>query len=180
MSWSRDDPIELPDGQVLRTLRDAGHYVTALNKADQAKLHWQTAAHELMMAAERGGILMLAEIAMRQALAHGRPTSAATPRKKAAKNVRDWNDLDRSPGAGTNLRPKFSSLSDPRLDAGGRVRRALRVNRRIAIAGCSHMQKLFFQIRRAIARSRVAVLSSARGINLRGAPCSPTASLRAP
>jgi hypothetical protein len=61
MSWSRafDDPIELPGGdRVLRTLREAGHYVTKL----QAKPHWQTAAHELMMAAERGGILMLAEI----------------------------------------------------------------------------------------------------------------------
>jgi hypothetical protein len=64
MSWSRafDDPIELPDGHVLRTLRDAGEYVAALSKADQSKQHWQTAAHELMMAAERGGILMLAEI----------------------------------------------------------------------------------------------------------------------
>jgi hypothetical protein len=39
----------------------------ALPKAEQAKLHRQTAAHELMMAAKRGGILMLAEIAMRQA-----------------------------------------------------------------------------------------------------------------
>jgi hypothetical protein len=32
-----------------------------------------------MMAAERGGILMLAEIAMRQALAHGRPKPAGPP-----------------------------------------------------------------------------------------------------
>jgi hypothetical protein len=90
MSWSRafDDPIELPDGHVLRTLRDAGEYVAALSKADQSKQHWQTAAHELMMAAERGGILMLAEIAMRQALAHSRPTPAPTPRKKAVKKYR--------------------------------------------------------------------------------------------
>jgi hypothetical protein len=36
----------------------------------------------------RGGIVMLAEIAMRQALAHGRPTPAATPRKTAAKKYR--------------------------------------------------------------------------------------------
>jgi hypothetical protein len=47
MSWSRafDDPIELPDGHVLRTLRHAGEYVAALSKADQSKQHWQTAAH---------------------------------------------------------------------------------------------------------------------------------------
>jgi len=90
MSWSQtfDDPIELPGGRVLRTLRNAGHYVTALSKADQAKAQWQTAAHELMMAAERGGILMLAEIAMRQALAHGRPKPAPAPRKKAAKKYK--------------------------------------------------------------------------------------------
>jgi hypothetical protein len=90
MSWSRafDDPIELPDGRVLRTLRDAGHYVTALSRADQGKPHWQTAAHELMMAAERGGILMLAEIAMRQALAHGQPKRTPAPRKKAVKKYK--------------------------------------------------------------------------------------------
>jgi hypothetical protein len=87
MSWflKFDEPIALPKGKALRTLRDAGEYVTALSKADQAKPHWQTAAHELMMAAKRGGILMLAEIAMRQALAHGRPEPPPAPRKKAAK-----------------------------------------------------------------------------------------------
>ena len=90
MSWSRrfDEAILLPDGGALLTLRDAGEYVAALPKADQAKTHWQTAAHELMMAAECGGILMLAEIAMRQALVHGRPQSAPATRKKAAKKYR--------------------------------------------------------------------------------------------
>jgi hypothetical protein len=90
MSWSRsfDDPIELPGRGELRTLRDAGEYVTAPSKAEQGKQHWQTAAHELMMAAERDGILMLAEIAMRQALAHGRPKPPPTPRGKTAKKYR--------------------------------------------------------------------------------------------
>jgi hypothetical protein len=76
-------------------------------------------------------------------------------------------------GRGTEAR-------DRRLDAGGRVRRALRVNRRIAIAGRSHMQKLFFQIQTAMARSRDAMLSYVGGINSRGAPCSPIAFLWAP
>jgi hypothetical protein len=35
----------------------------------------------------RGAVLMLAEIAMRQALAHGRPTPVP-PRKKAAKKYK--------------------------------------------------------------------------------------------
>ena len=58
MSWSREfaaPPIVLDDGRELITLLDAGRYVTALPKKEQAKLHWQTAAGELMTAAERGG-----------------------------------------------------------------------------------------------------------------------------
>jgi hypothetical protein len=87
--WARtfDDPIQLPGGHVLRTLRDAGNYVTALSKADQAKAHWQTAAHELMMAAERGGIVMLAEIAMRQALAHGQPERAPAAPEEGGQEI---------------------------------------------------------------------------------------------
>jgi hypothetical protein len=87
VSWSRsfDDPIQLPGGKELRTLRDAGEYVAALPKAEHDKPHWQTAAHELMMAAEHSGIVMMAEIAMRQALAHERPKPEPAPRKKAAK-----------------------------------------------------------------------------------------------
>jgi hypothetical protein len=41
-----------------------------------------------MMAAERGGILMLAEIAMRQALAHGRPKPAGRPPQKRRKKYK--------------------------------------------------------------------------------------------
>jgi len=55
---------------------------------EQKKPHWQTAAGELLTAAERGGIVMLAEIAMRQALGHGKPEPPRTPRKKAAKKYR--------------------------------------------------------------------------------------------
>jgi hypothetical protein len=85
MSWSRrfDRPIALPNGGELTTLRDAGDYVTALPKATQREEHWQTATAELLLAAERGGILMMAEMAMRQALAHGQPKpTAPSPRKR--------------------------------------------------------------------------------------------------
>lgn len=91
MSWSRrfDHPITLPDGSgELTTLRDAGEYISTLPKAKQSAAHWQTAAGELLTAAERGGILMLAEIAMRQALSHGQPVVAPTPRTKAVKAYR--------------------------------------------------------------------------------------------
>ena len=88
--WSRrfDEPIILPEGKKLRTLRDAGEYVAALPKKEQNKPHWHTAAHELMMSAEQGGIVMLAEIAMRQALNHGQPKPPPEPRRKAAKKNR--------------------------------------------------------------------------------------------
>jgi DNA-binding transcriptional LysR family regulator len=54
-------------------LRDAGHYVAALPKATQSLPVWQVAAEMLLNAAERGGITMMAEMAVRRAL-HGQPT----------------------------------------------------------------------------------------------------------
>jgi hypothetical protein len=88
VSWSRqfDAPIPLPDGGELRTVRDAGEYIAALPKQDQDQPHWKTAARELMMAADKGGIVMLAEIAMRQALNAGKPPPE--PRRKPAKKYR--------------------------------------------------------------------------------------------
>ncbi len=91
MSWSRafDRPISLPGGAgELVTLRDAGEHVAALPKAEQHRDHWRTATDLLLAAAERGGIIMLAEIAMRQALNHGRPALEPTPRRKPPKKYR--------------------------------------------------------------------------------------------
>ena len=60
MSWSRafHVPIPLPDGRMLRTLRDAKH----------KRPEWQIAAEMLLAAVEGSGPLMFAEIAMRKAL----------------------------------------------------------------------------------------------------------------
>jgi hypothetical protein len=48
ISWSRrfDDPIPLPRGRRLVTLKDAADYIMKLSKAEQAKRHWQTAVRE--------------------------------------------------------------------------------------------------------------------------------------
>ena len=88
MSWDRafDDPIILPDGRKLVTLRDAGHYITALPKATQRKPEWELATGLLLSAAESGGILMMAEIAMRRAIGRGR--SRPAPHGKRAKKYR--------------------------------------------------------------------------------------------
>jgi len=90
MSWSRqfDEPIRLPDGGGIERLREAGDYIIALPEREHGLPHWQTAMRCLIDAAERGGIVMLAEIAMRRALAYGRPRPAPAPRKKPAKKYR--------------------------------------------------------------------------------------------
>ncbi len=43
--WSRtfDDPIRLPDGGELRTLRDAGNFISHLSKREHDAPRWQAA-----------------------------------------------------------------------------------------------------------------------------------------
>lgn len=73
MSWKLtfDDPIELPDGRNLITLRDADEYVAALPKAKRESPEWQTATEMLMAAAEKRGLLLFAYISMLKAIHAG-------------------------------------------------------------------------------------------------------------
>jgi hypothetical protein len=68
--WGREfeDPIVLPDGRVLVTLRDAATHITNLPKKESAVLEWQTAISELMLAVERNRPTILARIGFMQAL----------------------------------------------------------------------------------------------------------------
>jgi hypothetical protein len=69
--WSREfeEPIILPDGRKLVTLRDAANYIAKLSKAEQKVEQWQIAIEHLIRAAETGGDwLMLARIGMLRAL----------------------------------------------------------------------------------------------------------------
>ena len=86
--WSRRfaAPIQAKRS-VLHDLRDAANHIIKLPKAESARPHWQLAMRCLIDAAG-GGIVMLAEIAMRKALAHGKPKAAAEPRPKRAKAYR--------------------------------------------------------------------------------------------
>ena len=70
IGWPRafDDPIDLPRGRQLLTLKDAADYIMKLPKADQKAKEWQTATEVLIMAAEGRGPLMHASIGMHQAL----------------------------------------------------------------------------------------------------------------
>ncbi|WP_249130192.1 hypothetical protein [Bradyrhizobium sp. AUGA SZCCT0283] len=67
--WSRefDDPISLPDGRSLTTLRDAADYITGLPKKGAAP-EWQAAIEALMLVIELGGPTMMARIGVMRAL----------------------------------------------------------------------------------------------------------------
>jgi hypothetical protein len=68
--WERpfEDPITLPDGRTLLTLRDAGDYITSLPKAEQGLEEWQTAIGCLIGAAEGRDFMMHSRIGVLRAL----------------------------------------------------------------------------------------------------------------
>jgi len=69
LSWSRefDDPISLPDGRKLLTLKDAADYIMKLPKKESDLPEWQ-AAIEALMLCSRGGPTMMARIGVMRAL----------------------------------------------------------------------------------------------------------------
>ena len=69
----------------MRSLRDAGVFIVALPPAAAEREHWQIAMEFLISAAENGGIVMMAHIAMLRALNHDDPDPAPAPRRKRAK-----------------------------------------------------------------------------------------------
>jgi len=70
-----EGPIVLDDGRELLTLRDAASYITALPKAESDGPEWQIAMEALVVAAERGGLVTLARIAVMKALGQSPPAS---------------------------------------------------------------------------------------------------------
>jgi hypothetical protein len=90
MSWSRDfdEPIALPDGRHLVSLRDAGAYIADLPKSAQLRDEWSAATEALLLVVERNGPTMLARIGMMRALDAGKPAPVQEPRRKRAKAYR--------------------------------------------------------------------------------------------
>ena len=68
--WSRkfDEPISLPRGRQLVTLKDAGTYITKLPKAEHEAQEWQAAMEALILVATSGGPTMFARIGVMRAL----------------------------------------------------------------------------------------------------------------
>jgi hypothetical protein len=82
IGWQRlfDDPIPLPNGRQLVTLRDAAEYITKLLKTEHEAPEWQAAMQALLLVAEHDGPTMFARIGMLRALNHGKPNPATGPR----------------------------------------------------------------------------------------------------
>jgi len=89
MAWFKRfvEPIVLPDGHELLTLRDAAKYISALPKTDHNAADWQVAMETLPLVAERDGPEMLARIAFMRAL-NGLGDAAPEPQQKGAKVFR--------------------------------------------------------------------------------------------
>jgi hypothetical protein len=90
LSWDQQffDPIGLPGGRKLFTLRDAALHITKLPKAEHDVDEWQAAMQALMLVAERDGPTMLARIGIMRTLHRHKPKAAPAARRKWAKVYR--------------------------------------------------------------------------------------------
>lgn len=61
-------PIDLPNGTVATTLREAADYVSQLRKSEQDTKEWQIASDALAQAADNAGSVWFARIGMMRAL----------------------------------------------------------------------------------------------------------------
>jgi hypothetical protein len=70
MSWARrfDEPIALPCGRQLVTLKNAAEYIQKLPKAEQQLEEWQAAVEALILVVELDGPTMMARIGVLRAL----------------------------------------------------------------------------------------------------------------
>jgi hypothetical protein len=68
--WKRpfDDPIPLPRGRHLVTLKDAANYIQKLPKVEQDLEEWQAAVEALLLVVELNGPTMMARIGVLTAL----------------------------------------------------------------------------------------------------------------
>lgn len=73
--WSArfEDPVQLPGGGQLATLRDAATFILELAPADQEHQAWQLAAQTLFDAAHGRDFIMHARIAVLRALNKDKP-----------------------------------------------------------------------------------------------------------
>ena len=90
MGWQKkfDEPIPLPKGKPLVTLRDAALYIIRLPKAEHDAEEWLAAMKALLLVAEHDGPTMFARIGVMRALNHLPVPKAASRRKRASKGCK--------------------------------------------------------------------------------------------
>ena len=76
-----EDPVALPKGRRLLTLRDAAEYITKLLKAEHDAPEWQAAMEALLLVAELGGPTMFARIGVMRALNRAATAPSASGEK---------------------------------------------------------------------------------------------------
>ncbi len=91
MAWDQEffDPIVLPSGKKLITLRDAAEYITELPKAEHDTPEWQAAMEALLLVAENIGPPMFAHIGVMRALNRSVEHVFDPSRKRRQKLARD-------------------------------------------------------------------------------------------
>ena len=87
MPWSArfDEPIKLPNGRKLVTLKDAGTYITKLPKAEHSAPEWLAAMEALILVAENNGQATEWQTAMEALIL---PLTAARPCSRASASCR--------------------------------------------------------------------------------------------
>jgi hypothetical protein len=83
LPWSTpfEDPIPLPGGRTLVTLKDAADYITKLPEKESALQEWQTAI-EVLLLVSRGRPTMMARIGVMKALNRNVPRVFDPDRKE--------------------------------------------------------------------------------------------------
>jgi hypothetical protein len=116
--WQRrfDEPIPLPKGRQLVTLKDAGRYIQRLSKAEQQIEEWQTAVEALLPVAE----------------SKQRPDDARADRRHAG--------VEPSPRSRVQSRPQRSSLGQAQAEEGPMKTVLIYVNTSAEVGDVDHLK----------------------------------------
>jgi hypothetical protein len=88
VSWTQffHEPIELPDGRVLRSLRDAVEFIQSLPNATNKRPEWKEAVKALLLFVDHDGDTLLVRRAIMKALRAGGSLEPKPRRKRAKKH----------------------------------------------------------------------------------------------
>ena len=84
------DPIDLPNGRQLATLRNAAEYITALPASEHDLPHWRAAIEVLILSAEHGepgADAVPARIGMLRALNAGKQLEPVSQRSRSSAHI---------------------------------------------------------------------------------------------